>query len=206
MTKSPFKVFQHFFSPKQCEMVVDMLNLTTPDLDERDKVVPTKRFNQSAQDAIFDKFQTLIPEICEYYGVDYKGTQPMSFEWYSEGVADDKPKCDNSTLLRSKWVKTRDRDLSVVVFLSDFNETPSFDDEFEVYGGKYEFPQHDFGFNAQRGTVIVYPAGPHFVNAISPVKVGNLLFCKFFISTTEPFLYDYTKFPGNMLTWFKGIA
>lgn len=206
MSKSPFKVYQHLFSPKQCEMMIDTLNLTSPDRDEHDKIVPTKRFNQTAQNMVFDKFQQLIPEICEYYDVEYKGSQPMTFEWYSEGAADSKPTCDNSTLLRGKWVKTRDRDLSVVLFLSDYNETPSFDDAFEVYGGKYEFPQHDFGFNAQRGTAIVYPSGPHFVNATSPVKVGNLVMCKFFISTTDPYLYDYSKFPGDVLTWFKDVA
>jgi hypothetical protein len=89
------------------------------------------------------------------------------------------------------------------LFLTDYNDKPPFDEDYEVFGGKLEFPQHQFGFNPQRGTLIAFPSEPHFINMVSSILVGSLYLTKFHIATKSPLLYDPNKFPGNYNTWLR---
>lgn len=203
--KSPFKIYQGLISPLMCEQIIDDLNLTSPDKNNEDKTQPTLRFNEAQQYQIFSRVSPLIPEICEYYDTQYRGTHQMQFVWYTDGASSG-CECDNSVYSRGKWVRNRDRDLTCVLFLNDYNNAPPFEHDYEVYGGKYEFPQHDFGMMPQRGTLVVYPSGPHFINSVQPVKVGSSIVVKWFMSTERPYLYDPSKFPGNLTSWFKEVA
>jgi hypothetical protein len=100
-------------------------------------------------------------------------------------------------------VRVRDRDLTAVIFLTDHQDKPPFDPEFEVSGGKLEFPQHGFGFNPERGTMVVFPADPHFLHRTAPVKAGELFQIRLHIATKEPFLYQPDDFPGDFRSWLK---
>ena len=91
------------------------------------------------------------------------------------------------------------------MFLSDYSENYPFDSDYEVYGGKLEFPQHDFGFNPERGTLIMYPSGPHFINAFSEVLAGDLFAARFHFGTHMPFLYNPEEFPGDYTNWFSDL-
>jgi hypothetical protein len=91
-----------------------------------------------------------------------------------------------------------------VLFLSDYQESPSFDSEYEVYGGKLEFPQHAFGFNPRRGTLVLFPSDPHFINVTSDVFVGELFQSRLQLAASTPYFYDSEMFPGNYTQWFAG--
>jgi len=201
--KSPFYVVPEFISNKYCEIIVDNLGFYSPDVDDADQPIKMTRHEPESETIIYDKFKHLIPLLETYYGFQHRGTESISFEFHTEGVVPI-PLCDNSKYINKKWVRTKDRDFSVVLLLSDYQEQVPFDNYHEVYGGKMEFLQHNFGFNPARGTLIVYPSGPHFINAISEIFVGDLFFAKFHLAAASPFLYQPNDFPGNYLSWFGG--
>jgi hypothetical protein len=199
--KSPFYVVQNFISPKQCEMIVDDLGYYSPDLDPEGKPIKMMRHHEPSEKIIYEKFKSLIPKLEAYYDFEHRGTEHITFEYMAAGVKPE-PVCDSSKWIKKKWVRTKDRDFSAVLFLSDYQEDVPFDSEYEVYGGKLEFLQHKFGFNPQRGTLIVYPSSPHFINAFSEIFVGDLYVARFYIASQMPYLYQPDEFPGNYLSWF----
>lgn len=201
--KSPFYIIENFLSPKQCETIVDGLGFFTPDLDIDGDPIKMSRNHNEFEKLIYEKFKPNIPILEKYYDFTHRGTESMSFEFLSEGL-ESNPICENSNWLKKKWVRTKDRDFTTILFLSDYQETVPFDSDYEVYGGKLEFPQHGFGFNPQRGTLITYPSGPHFINAHSAIVAGDLFLCKFHLAADMPYLYDPSNFPGSFENWFKG--
>lgn len=204
--KSPFLIKQEFISPLLCEDLVDMLNLTVPDVDTENHPIRTIRMHERAELNVFTFIEDIIPEIEEYYRIDYRGTEQMIFEWYAAGCNGYEPHCESSNYVRKKWLRTKDRDLTGVIFLSDYQERVPFDDDFETYGGKLEFAQHGFGFNPQRGTMILFPSDPHFINNTTPVLAGDLYQIRFHIAAQTPFLYDPAAFPGDYRVWLEQFA
>ena len=129
----------------------------------------------------------------------------MDFEWYPPGASKD-VHCENSSFTKAKkWLRHRDRDLSFVLFLSSWQPTVPFDGDFECKGGKLEFPQHNFGFNPERGTLIVFPSSPHFINATAMVEAGELHQVRFHMAGMLPYMYDPSDFPGDYMSWFKHL-
>lgn len=204
VAKSPFKIYRQFLSPKICEHICDNLAFSYPDVDTENKPTKMVKHSEYAEKAIFQRLQPLVSDLEQYYNIEYKGTEQIMVEWFSEGVTG-KPQCENSHYLKQKWVRTLPRDLTAIVFLSDYQNDANFDSDYEVYGGKLEFPQHGFGFNPERGTMIIYPSVPHFINATAEIKAGELYQARVHIAAKTPFLYDPNKFPGDYRTWFKGL-
>lgn len=205
--KSPFYIVQDFLSPLACERIVDTLDFISPDFDVNTKeTLKSIKRNDACEGLIFERLEGLIPLLHQHYvGFDYKGTEVMTFEWYPPGSVNE-VHCENSTFTKAKkWLRNRDRDLSMVLFLSDYQETIPFDNDFEVKGGKLEFPQHNFGFNPQRGTLIVFPSSPHFINATARIEIGELHQVRFHVAGTLPYLYDPTQFPGDFTSWFTHL-
>jgi len=202
--KSPFYVVQNFLSPKQCEMIVDNLGYYSPDVDKDGIAIKMMRNHEESEKIVYGKFKPLIPKLEEYFNFIHRGTEPMTFEFLAEGV---KPEaiCDSSKWIKKKWVKTKDRDFSAMLFLSDYQDQVPFDSDYEVYGGKLEFLQHKFGFNPERGTLIVYPSGPHFINANAEIRFGDLFQARFYIAAQAHYAYQPIDFPGNYLSWFGDI-
>ena len=163
------------------------------------------RGHEESEKLIYDKFLAMLPTLEQYYGFEHRGTEHVSFEFLSAGV-EPEAVCDNAKWVNKAWVKTKDRDFSAVLFMSDYQETLPFDNDYEVYGGKLEFLQHNFGFNPERGTLIVYPSSPHFINAFANILVGELYVARFFIAGQEPYLYQPAEFPGNYLSWFGNLG
>lgn len=200
--KSPFYVIPEFISPLMCEEVIDACEFTVPELDKEGKEVKTTRTCEGAEGIIYERLFGIIPELQQYYDFEYKGTERMAFEWFpQESIGEFQ--CENSNFLRGKWLRTKSRDLSGILFLSDYQEQTPFEKEFEVYGGKLEFNQHAFGFNPQRGTLVLFPSDPHFINITSRVFVGDLFQARIQIAATTPYIYQPDNFPGNYTTWFK---
>ncbi len=202
--KSPFYVIQDFITPKLCEAIVDNLGFYSPDVDTDGTPIKMIRYSEESETILYDRLQQYIPKLMHHYESEYRGTEQIIFEYHAQGTKPT-PLCENSSYVKKKWARTRDRDFTGVLFLSDYNDNPPFDNDYEVYGGKLEFPQHQFGFNPQRGTLIVYPSGPHFINASADIFAGDLYQARIHIASAMPYLYQPEDFPGDYTTWFSDL-
>jgi hypothetical protein len=187
-----------------CEDLVDSCEFNDPNRDIEGKAVKTVKTCESGEQMLFERLQMLIPELQTHYQLKYKGTERMSFEWFPENSVG-QFMCENSEYLRSKWLRTRNRDLTAILFLSDYQEQTPFEQEFEVYGGKLEFVQHKFGFNPQRGTLVIFPSDPHFINITTTVMAGDLYQVRIQLAAQTPYLYNPQDFLGNYTTWFTPL-
>lgn len=204
--KNPFLVFKEFISPLQCEEIIIGNNNIYPNYDKHGKVQPVITGNSLAEVRLYPQIvEEVIPVIESHYDVDVKGIKPFSVEWYAAGYDGTKhQRCENSVYLNGKWTRSNSNDFTGVIFLNDYRDTSPFDSDYEVYGGKLEFLTHDFGFNPERGTLIIYPGSPNFINTTSTVYAGSLTQIRFHVATHELFVYDQSKFSGSYKTWFKG--
>lgn len=203
-SKSPFYVVEEFVSPLLCEEIIDMVNFTVPDQDKDGYDVKTAKTCDAAEEILYERLMLTIPELMAYYQQVYKGTERMQFEWFPEGSQGEFI-CENSEYMRNKWLRSRVRDFTGILFLCDYQDKIPFETEYEVYGGKLEFAQHRFGFNPQRGTLIVFPSDPHFINITSRILVGDLYQVRIQLAAKHPYIYDPQAFPGNYTTWFKDL-
>ncbi len=202
--KSPFIIYQDFLSPLLCEEVIHLMDVTTPDVNKYGEPIPSVRHNDKAEEFIFERLKQTFKNVQRHYNIEYRGTEKMLFEWYPQDSTG-KLTCDSSDFISNKWVRTKDRDITAVIFLCEYSDSPNFDEYYEIYGGKLEFPNHNFGFNPERGTLIMFPSTPHFLNANGPVQVGDLFQVRIHMATKTPFLYQPDNFPGNFLSWFPNL-
>ncbi len=202
--KSPFYVVQEFISPLACEKILDDIDFITPDRDVEDREVKTLKTCDTAESLIYSKLVNLLPELQAHYELVYKGTERINFEWFPPGSTGE-PNSENSRFVRGKWLRVLQRDLTAILFLSDYQDFTPFESEYEVYGGKLEFPQHGFSFQPQRGTLVAFPSDPHFINATSLVQIGDLYQARIQIAATAPYIYNPARFPGDYTTWFAGL-
>lgn len=200
--KSPFYVVEDFISPLNCEIIVDNCGFNIPDKNKNGFYIKTTRSNEASEAILYERIRyQLIPAIQEYYGFQYKGTESITFEWYPIGTKSG-PQSENSIYHKGKWTRTNTKDFTGILFLSDYQDNFPFSDEFEVYGGKLEFAQHQFGFNPTRGSLVLFPSDPHFLNSTSEVMIGNLFQVRFHITAQQPWIYQPQDFPGNYTLWF----
>lgn len=202
MTKSPFYVVPEFLSPLMCEEIVDQLEFGIPNYDRQDNPLPSVKTDADYELFLFNEFQRVKDSIAAYYGKDHRATTEFTFEWFPTGSKGEMH-AENAMRAADKWIRTKDRDITCVIFLSDYQGVPPLDEDYEVYGGKLEFPQHGFGFHAQRGTMIAFPSDPHFINGVASIMAGNLYLAKFHIATDTPLYYDHKQFPGTFRDWLK---
>lgn len=203
--KSPFFILQNFISPLLCEQLVDECAFDFPDVNVDDKPIKMIRSSEKNQQILYDRIDPIMFTIEKYYNIEYYGMENMSFEWLTTGV-EPNLHCENSQYLRKKWVRTINRDFTGVLFLSSYQEKTPFDNDYEVYGGKLEFPQHHFGFNPEMGTLIFFPSCPHFINQYSDILAGDLYVTKIHFACKRPFLYNPEDFPGDYTNWFNSIS
>ena len=206
--KSPFLVYQEFLSPKACQEILDMVKVEKATKGKDGYTTKLERFHSEAEDKIFAKFKPLIPEIESHYNFKYKGTENLVFQHFPEGMKGmaESPHCENASFLRKKWVKIKERDLTGILWLKDYNDQVPLDPKIEVYGGKLEFPAYGFSLQPQRGTLVLYPAGPHFITATSPVLVGDHYAVRFHIAADGLWFYQPEQFQGKWSDWFEQYA
>jgi hypothetical protein len=200
-TKSPFLIARDFLSPLKCEEIVNKLKFYIPDTNDDGTAIKMSRHHDQCENIIYEQLKPLIPSIEQHFKFKHRGTELINFEFHATGT-EPIVQCDNSSYIKKQWARTRDRDFSVTIFLVDHQDSVPFDSEYEVYGGKLEFPQHNFGFNPVRGTLLVYPSGPHFINAFSPIIAGDLIVAKTYLAAEVPYFHDPSIFPGNYKNWF----
>lgn len=212
--RSPFFVIQDFISSKKCEEIVKEIEVKTPDLDKEDRPIKMERHNDLIEKLLFERFKEFIPEIEERYYAKYRATEKLVFQYFPEDSSKpaENPGCESSKYIRRKWVKVKDIDLTGILWLKDYNNQVPLDPRTEVYGGKLEFPVYNFSLVPQRGTLVLFPAGPHFISAISPVLVSQLYQVKFNVCVTEqddnmwfyqPEKFGYDERKGPLESWFN---
>lgn len=203
MGRCPFIIVEDFLPPSLCEEIVDEVAFTAPVADPEHNMVEYQSVKDTHyEQIIFERLQPLIPEIEKHYDVEYRGTESVEFEYIPTGSKID-PQCESSEFIDGNWVKTKSRDFCCMIFLCDYNDNPPFDDDFECYGGKMEFINHKFGFNPQRGTLVIYPSDPRFANATTKITSGELFQIRTHMVTKTPYVYNPKQFPGNYQTWFS---
>jgi hypothetical protein len=207
---SPFLVFDHFISPANCERLIEELAIREP--SRTDDGIPLKHERILSDVEHVQLIKTRLEEqiglIESQYFATVTGLAPAVFQQHFENPNNpcEGHGCENSRFIRKKWVKTKDVDLVGYLWLKDFNNGVPLDPRHEVYGGKLEFPAYDFSIVPQRGTLVLYPAGPHFITAISPVLVGSLEQIKITIRLKQKdggiWLYQPANFAGTYQDWF----
>lgn len=210
-THSPFHTIEHFISPSVCEQLIAELGISEPTRDENENPIKHVRILKDPEHATFfkDLIQRHSAEIEERYNAHIDEMGVPVFQQFFEDPSRpcEMHGCENSKFLRKKWVKTKDIDLVGFISLKDFGSGVPLDPRIEVYGGKLEFPAYGFSIVPQRGTLVLYPGGPHFITAISPILVGSLeqikITLKLKAASGEMWIYQPADFPGTYQEWFS---
>lgn len=211
-TKSPFLTFQYLLDSDLCDKIAKTVRVQ-PLFNEEGFPQSNERYYEPIETDIFSKIQPLIPEIETHYNIKYRGTEHLLFQQFPvTGKLAEPPHCENAVFKRKKWIKVKDRDLTAIIWLKDYQETPPFDQKTQVLGGKLEFPVYNFGLQPQKGTMVVYPANERFISLTSSVLVGELQCIRIHIAggTGEDgqgvWLYQPNNFPGDFRTWFADVV
>ena len=166
------------------------------------------------QDFLSPAYCDMVTIIEDRYDCTYQGLQQPSYQYYPESpnvIAKDLG-CENAKWLsnKKKWVQYKDVDLVGYIWLKDYHETIPLDPSYEVYGGKLEFPVYDFSLLPQRGTLIIFPTGPHFLHLMSPVLFGDLYQIKLNINISQKngnrFFYQPSNYFQDWRSWFDSVA
>lgn len=206
--KSPFLVFQHLITPEDCDRIAKKVRVE-PLANDDGVFQSTERYYPEVETEIFQQFQHLIPQLEKHYNrFKYRGTEHLLFQQFpvTNGNPAEEPHCENAVFKRKRWLRVKDRDLTGILWLKDYQQSPPFDIKTQVLGGKLEFPVYNFGFQAQKGTLIVYPACERFISLTSAVLVGELQCVRFHICGEGLWIYNPEEYPGDFRTWFNDIV
>jgi len=215
MIKSPFYVVQDFLSPKQCEEILHQYEVKTPNTNLVGDPIKLEKTMEPAkgQTLIMQKLREHIPLLETHYNATYRGTESLVISHYPEfhKAPAQQAGCENSHYIKKKWLKVKDVDLTGIIWLKEYNGEVPLDPRHEVYGCKVEFPTYNFSLVPQRGTLVIFPAYPHFINCISPALVGDCYQIKVNIALSAKngsmWLYQPKDFQANgtdfIGSWFK---
>jgi hypothetical protein len=199
--KSPFVVIPNFISPSLCEQIVDNVGFNKPVINNNGVPLASSVRDDEYDQVLFARLKPHIKSFEQYYDFQYSSTERFSFEWLPLDCQMD-VHCENAEYRDNAWIKNKNRDFTGVIFLCNFNERAPFDTDFECYGGKLEFINHQFSFNPNRGTLVLFPSEPRFCNASSRVIAGDAYQARFHIAAKSSYIHDMSKFPGDYRSWF----
>ena len=204
--KSPFLVIQDFLSRDDAIKLSSDVRIELSKTDD-EIIIPSERHIQDKESSLYEKLKEYIPQIEKHFGLKVRGVEHLMFQQFpvSKDPAE-QPQCANSLFKRKKWLKTRDRDLTAVLWLKDYKSESPFNLDENVYGGKLEFKMYNFSFQPQLGSLVIFPAGPQFIYATSRILVGELQTVRLHIAAEGIYMYDPKNFPGDYTTWFNDIV
>lgn len=208
MIHSPFHVIEDFISPLRCEELISELALKVPDRDESGTPLKFERIvPQHTAGDILSELDAVSPLIERRYSASIYGEPQVSFQQFFENPA--APALAHTAegwkYLRKKWTKVKDVDLVGFIWLKSYHATTPLDPRFEAYGGKLEFPAYNFSLTPVRGTLVLFPATPHFVHAMSHMMLGSMEQLKISIRLRAeglPWTYVPSSYPGTYQEWF----
>ena len=206
--KSPFLVFQNLISPDECAELSNQVRVE-PIKNDLEEFQSSERFHDESEKFIFNKIRPIIPKIEEHFtNFTYRGTEKIRFQQFpvTNGNPAEQPHCENAVYKRKKWLKVKDRDLTGILWLKDYQDKPPFYLESQVYGGKLEFPVYNFGFQPQQGTLVIYPACERFISLTSAILVGELVCARINMAAEGIWLYDPLLYPGDFRAWFTDVV
>lgn len=205
--KSPFLVYQDLIDPVTCDRIAETVRVS-PSLDTNEKPMAMERYHVPSEDLIFSAFKPIIPDLEKHYtGFKYRGTEHLVFQQFPvNGMLGEEPHCENAVYKRKKWIRLKDRDLTGVLWLKDYQDAPPFNLKTQVLGGKLEFPVYNFGFQAQKGTLVIYPSCERFISLTTPVLVGELQCVRFHICGEGIWVYDPEEYPGDFRIWLANVV
>jgi hypothetical protein len=204
--RSPFIVHQDFITSEECDLIAKQTRREILMVDQ--KLQKLERMDEDAEDYLFPAFKKLIPQFESHYtGFKYKGTEHLVFQQFPmNGKLAEEPHCENAVFKRKKWVRIRERDLTAILWLKDYQEVPPFDIKTQVLGGKLEFPVYNFGFQPQKGTLVVYPANERFISLTTQILVGELHCVRFHVIGQGNWQYDPNQYQGDFRSWFSDVV
>lgn len=208
MIHSPFHVVENFISPLQCERIISALALKRPDIAENGQPLKHERHvPPEVGGSIISELNAIAPFIEQRYGAEVVDTPKLILQqyWENSKAPAEYHWAEGWKFARKKWTKTNAVDLVGFIWLKDFHSSVPMDPRYEVYGGKLEFPTYKFSLTPVRGTLVLYPATPHFVAAISHVMLGSLEQIKITMRLSKDgaaWTYEPSNFPGTYQEWF----
>jgi len=194
--KSPFLIQQNFIPQKICQEIVDL----TLDISNETKVYSEPLSHNYIN--IHNSF--LEAQIGSHFNTKIINSI-ISLDSYTESYIPEFT-CASTVRKNNMWFRNKDYDFETVIFLKSFLETPPIDTNFEVYGGKLEFPSFGFGLNPERGTSVTFPCVPNFLNAISEIKIGKLDVLRIFHRSDTMYIYESDQFKGTYIDWFSHLS
>ena len=203
--RSPFLVIPEFVSPMTCEEIIGEINFTVPQFD----AVTNKPTKTVYSNPICDKFiegvwASHATNVSRYFNTTIEGIETIAYEWYPTNYVTEGARSDTYIRSGDKWIKSSVADFIGVLFLMNLHDgSTSIDPDYEVMGGKLEFPTFKFGFNPTAGTLILFPAAPNFINGTTPIVMGDLYQARISLTTEQVYQYDPRQFPGTFQDWFK---
>lgn len=197
--KSPFLIQEAALSNKVCDQILF-------DLQNFEDMTPLSEPHQISDEVTTDLLMDYAPAwknmISSYYGVDVAKVESIELWNIPEGF-DYKANCDNSKFYNNVWIRTSPVDFTSLIFLQNTAEHAPVDIRYELFGGRYEFPQYNFGFNPTTGVMITHPSDPHFINGFSTPLGADLFVIKIKYSCKDLYLHDPKQFPGDIACWFN---
>lgn len=180
------------------------LSLLKPDRDERGWPMKHERhIPAELAGPMLGKLDAEQPLIEQRYGTTVVGEPHLLFQqyWDNDRAPAEGMGAEGWKYMRKKWTKVKSVDLVGFIWLKDYHDSVPLDPQFEVYGGKLEFPAFNFSLVPTRGTLVLFPATPHFVTATSHVLLGTLEQVKVTMQFEPGWQYDPAKFPGTYTDW-----
>jgi hypothetical protein len=202
-SKSPFILWEDFIPQNQCEEILINLKHSIPNRNNKNVPIKTIKTNQLDEIRLMPKIDELLDHAEQYYGFKTLNVSPFDYEWRAEGYEAEQPRPDNGMFFNGKWIKSKDVDFTIIVFLSTSKDVSIKDTFLESFGGKLEFFNHKLTIAAKAGTVVMFPSNEHFLNTFSDVTLGNSNCARIQITATTPYDYKAENFPGDYRTWFN---
>lgn len=202
MSKSPFILLEDAIHLKACNDIIASLNHSIPNY-MNEKVALTIKFNKLEELRLQPLIDDLLDYAEPYYGFDTQSISTFMFEWYPEGYSHKPISSDSYTYFNGQWIKSREIDFTILIFLSNSVTSNLNDRDIQHVGGGLQFPTHGFTLHPKSGDVLMFPADNHFLNTVSDIDLGNMNMIRVLITAKNDYKYDRQKFPGTFKTWFN---